>query len=447
MNAKSMKRRQFLKTSIGTALATGTVSLIPGKVLGANERVVVGVMGVNGRGDALAKWFAEREDVELAYLADCDSRLLKSRGASIERICGKRPQLVQDFRRMLDDKDVDAIVNATPDHWHALGTILACQAGKDVYVEKPASHSIWEGRKMIEAARKYNRVVQLGTQSRSGEYCRKAIEYIRSKDFGSVHFARVLNSKPRSTIGRRPDKKTPKGVDYDMWLGPAKMRPFNENHFHYAWHWFWEYSGGDIINDGVHQIDIARWLIDRKYPKSVSSAGGIHFFQDDQETPDTHTVNWEYDGLTMAFEQTLWTPYMKKTPYKMRDTDNLPNWPFSGTRIEIYGSKQQMFLSRHGGGWEAFDADGKSAFIQHGRFTNAEHIEDFIDCVRTRKRPVADIEEGHLSTLLCHYGNIAYRTGRRLHIDPTTEGFVDDAEANSYVKRTYREPYVVPEAV
>ena len=448
MGAKPINRRRFLKTSVGTAIVAGTAPFVWGRsVLGANEKVVVGVMGIRGRGNELAKWFAERDDVDVAYLADVDTRLFKGRVDAIERISGKRPKLVQDFRRMLDDKDVDAIVIATPDHWHALGTVLACRARKDVYVEKPTSHSIWESRKMVEAARKYDRIVQVGTQNRSAEYCMKAFEYIRSNDFGSVHFVRVLNSKPRSTIGTKPDTEVPQGVDYDMWLGPAKMRPFNGNHFHYSWHWFWEYSGGDIVNDGVHQIDIARWLIGRTYPTSVSAGGGIHFFEDDQETPDTHVVYWEFDRLTMMFEQTLWTPYMQKTPFKMRDADNLPNWPFSGTRIEVYGSKQQMYLGRHGGGWEVFDANGRSVAVQPGRFRNREHIQNFIECVRSRKRPNADIEEVHLSTLLCHYGNIAYRTGRALHIDPKTEGFVDDPEANSLVKRTYREPYVIPNVV
>lgn len=448
MGVESMNRRRFLKSSLGAAVVAGTAGSISGRsVLGANEKIVVGVMGIKGRGGELAGWFAARDDVDVAYLADVDSRLFRARAKKIEDISGKEPKVVQDFHRMLDDKDVDAIVIATPDHWHALGTILACQAGKDVYVEKPTCHSIWEGRKMIEAARNHNRIVQVGTQNRSAEYCIKALEYIRSDDFGSVHFVRVLNSKPRNTIGKRRDKAVPQGVDYDMWLGPAKKRPFNENHFHYSWHWFWEYSGGDIVNDGVHQIDIARWLIGRKYPNSVSSAGGMHFFQDDQETPDTHLVNWEFDRLTMVFEQTLWTPYMKKTPFEMRDTDNLPNWPFSGTRIEVYGSKQQMYLGRHGGGWQAYDGDGKSIAIESGRFTNEEHIQNFIECVRSRKRPNADVEEGHLSTLLCHYGNIAYRVGRKLHIDAKTEGFVDDEEANGLVKRTYRAPYVVPEKV
>jgi len=439
-----INRRDFLKYTAAVGAAGVSIN-----ARGANERVVIGVMGCGGRGNFLAQEFAKRNDVEIRRLADPDSRRFERCAKGIEGIKGKRPDCTQDFREMLEDPGLDGIINATPDHWHALGTILACQAGKDVYVEKPTSHSIWESRKMVEAARKYKQVVQVGTQCRSAPYCYKAFDYIRSADFGDVHYVRVLNSKQRGTIGKKPDKPAPEGVDYDMWLGPAPKRPFNENHFHYAWHWFWNYSGGDIINDGIHQIDIARWLIDRKYPKSVTSAGGIHFFNDDQETPDTHTVNWDYDGLTMVFEQTLWTPYMKKTPFEMRDTDNLPDWPFSGTRMEIYGTKQIMFLSRHGGGWQAFDGGGKSVAIQPGRFSpaNTAHIANFIDCIRSRELPNADIEKVHYSTLLSHYGNIAYRTGRRLHIDPGTEGFRDDPEANALVKRSYRSPWVVPEQV
>lgn len=443
----AVNRRDFLKYSTLAAAAGATgVSL---EAHGANERVIIGFMGCGGRGDYLAQLFSKRDDVEIRYVADPDLRRANRMAANLEKVAGQKPVVLQDFRKILEDAEVNAIVSATPDHWHALGTILACQAGKDVYVEKPTSHSIWESRKMVEAARKHQRVVQVGAQSRSGEYCMQAIAYAHSADFGDIHFVRVLNSKERGTIGKLPDKEVPKEVDYDMWLGPAPMRPFNENHFHYSWHWFWAYSGGDIINDGVHQIDIARWLIDKDYPKHVSSAGGIHFFQDDQETPDTHTVNWEYDGLTMVFEQCLWAPYLKKTALEARDNDGLPNWPFNGTRVEIYGTKQFMCLGRHSDGWQVFDADGKSVAGEPAPFStiNTNHIANFIDCIRSRKEPNADIEKLHLSTLLCHYGNIAYRTGRRLHIDAASEGFVGDDGANALVKRAYRAPWIVPEAV
>ena len=441
-------RRDFLKKS-ATAVAAASTATFSINVLGANERVILGSMGIGGRGGFLAEEFAKRDDVELRYLCDVDTSFFEPRSAMVEKITGKKPQCFQDYRRILDDKEIDGVIMATPDHWHALGTITACQAGKDVYVEKPTSHSIWESRKMVEAARKYNRVVQVGAQNRSAEYCQKAYDYIRTPEFGEMHFVRVLNSKERSTIGNIPDGPVPEGVDYDKWLGPAPMRPFNQNHFHYAWHWFWNYSGGDIINDGSHQIDIARWLIGKDYPTEVTSSGGIYFYKDDQETPDTHTVNWQYDDMMMVYEHTLWTPYTKKTTIEIRDQDVVTPWMWNGTRIEIYGSKQFMVFGRHGDGWEVFNADGQSVATTHGGYTaeNRAHFTDFCDCIRTRKMPHGDIEKLHHSTLLCHYGNIAYRTGRRLKIDPKTEGFVDDDGANALVKRTYRDGYVIPDVV
>lgn len=441
-----MNRRDFLRTS-GSALAAATTFAPRRARAQANDRIIVGVMGIRGRGGFLSQEFAKRPDVEIRYLADPDSRLFEQRAKEVEGICGKRPSCVQDFRRMFEDKDVNAVVIATPDHWHALGTVLACQAGKDVYVEKPTSHSIWESRKMVEAARTYGRVVQVGAQCRSNDYFLKAIEHSRSDRFGDIHFVRVLNSKPRKAIESKPDVPVPEGVDYDMWLGPAPLRPFNENHFHSAWNWFWAYSGGDIINDGVHQIDVARWLIGRKLPKTASASGGKYAYIDVQETPDTLAVNWEFDGLMMVLEETQWTPYLNKTPLDVRDTDGVPNWPFNGTRIEIYGSKQLMCLGRHGDGWQVFDGSGNSILAESATFSpsNTAHVANFIDCIRTRARPHADIEELHYSTILCHYGNIAYRVGRKIHVDAATEGILNDAEANALVRREYRTPWVVPE--
>ena len=437
-------RRTFLKGATAAAAASFSINAV-----GANERVVLGVMGIRGRGSFLAPEFAKRGDVELRYLCDIDSRLFDSRSAAVEAVTKKKPECIQDYRQMLDDPEVDGIISATPDHWHALSTITACQAGKDVYVEKPTSHSIWESQKMVEAARNHDRVVQVGAQNRSAEYNYGAFEYIHSEAFGDIHFVRVLNSKHRSPINARPDEALPKGVDYNTWLGPAQSRPFNTLHFHGGWNWLWEYSGGDIINDGIHQIDVARWMIDKKYPNTVNAAGGNWGFDDAQEAPTTMTANWNYDGLTMVYEQTHFAPYMKKTPLPFRDLPDVPNWPFSGTRIEIYGTKQMLQLSRHGGGWEAFDADGKSVKLGPGHFSKANdaHFEDFVDCIRTRKQPNGDIEKLHLSTLLSHYGNIAYRTGKTLRIDHETEGFIDAPDANALVKRTYRDEFSIGEKV
>lgn len=440
-----MKRRKFLAGCLGAGVAS-TFSI---NVLGANERIVTAVMGIHDRGMDLAQELCNRGDVELRYLADPDSSLFEKRAAAVASTTGRRPECVQDFRRVLDDPEVDGLCIATPDHWHALATIMACQAGKDVYVEKPTAHSIWESRKMVEAARKYGRMVQVGTQNRSADYCAMARERVQAAEFGDIHFVRIVNSKQREPIGRKADGPVPEGLDYNLWLGPAPERPFNENHFHYNWHWFWRYSGGDVVNDGIHQIDLARWMVGRDLPKAVSAVGGRHVADDDSETPDTQIINWEFDGLNMTFEQTLWTPYQKKVPLELRDRGDLPDWPFAGTRVEIYGTRQFMYLGRMGGGFQVFNEDGQSIQIQPGQYTpsNVKHMANFLDSIRSRAQPNADIEEGHRSTLLGLYGNIAYRTGRRLHIDAATEGFVDDDEANSYIKRTYREPWVVPDQV
>jgi len=445
---KRISRRRFVAGSLGAATGAAAFGFTRrSRVLSPNERIAVGVMGIRGRGSFLSRQFARRPDVEVLYLCDVDSNLFASRSKAVEQAQGRPPKTVTDFRRILDDPSVDALVVATPDHWHALATVLTCQAGKDVYVEKPASHNVWEGRKMVEAARKYKRVVQLGTQNRSASYVRDAIEYIRSGKLGDVHLVRVLNMKTRGPIPPRSDSPVPKGFDYDRWLGPAPMRPFNTNYVR-RWNWFWDFSGGDIINDGVHQMDIARWIVGRPYPKSVSTTGGIFHFHDAGQTPDTQVVTFEYDGLTLLFELTLWTPYMKKTPMDIRMSDKFPNWPFSSTKIEIYGTKGVMMLGRHGGGWQVFGPDWRGETKEYGREPTAEHIENFIRSIRSRKRPNADIEKGHLSTLLCHLANISYRVGnRKLLFDPAAERFVNDPEADRLLKRTYRKPWVVPEKV
>ncbi|MCA9413402.1 MAG: Gfo/Idh/MocA family oxidoreductase, partial [Candidatus Omnitrophica bacterium] len=299
-----MKRRDFVGSV--SSIATG-VTVLPRSVWSrsASNRIVTAIIGIHDRGMDLAEELAKRRDVEIRYLADPDSNLFSERQKSIEDWSGRKPRCVQDFRRVLDDPEVDAVAIATPDHWHALATIWACQAGKHVYVEKPVAHNIHEGRRMVEAARKYDRIVQVGTQNRSAEYIRIARDKVRSSEFGDIHFVRVVNSKKREPMPKLPDEPTPDGVDYDLWLGPAPNRPFNPNHFHYTWHWFWEYSGGDIVNDGIHQIDLARWLSGKRYPKTITASGGDLYFRDEHETPDTQSVLWEFDDMLMVFEQTL----------------------------------------------------------------------------------------------------------------------------------------------
>jgi predicted dehydrogenase len=445
-------RRTFLKQAGASAAAVLATSARATRSRAAqpNEGIVFGMMGNGGRGTwLLREELLKRPDLRIAWLCDVDRKRLAAAANLVEQLTEHRPQTTDDFRRILDDRSVDVFFNVTPDHWHALPTISACQAGKDVYVEKPASHNIWEGRKMVEAARKYERVVQLGTQTRSGPYTLDAVRFLREGKIGDIHFVRVLNMKNRPPIEPKPDGEAPEGVDYEKWLGPAPLRRFNPNRFHYSWHWFWDYSGGDIINDGVHQIDAARMLIGRDFAHTVSCTGGKLAWHDAQETPDTQIVTWEFgDDLIMTFELTLWTPHMHKTPWDFRDTDGLPDWNFNATQIEIHGTKGLMRFGRHGGGWIAWNPDHEEIARGPGRHPHGPHIDNFLDCVRTRKRPNADIEEGHRSTLLCHLGNISYRCGqRKLRFDPATETFKGDSEANELVKRTYRSPWIIPDQV
>jgi len=434
----------------GFGVAASVYGLSAGsKAAAQSDKLVVGIMGVGGRGTFLTGLFALRPDVEIAYICDVDTRKFQPAVKVVEEKQGKTPKTVVDFRRILEDKNVDAIVSATPDHWHGMATILACQAGKDIYVEKPASHSIWEGRKMVEAARKYNRVVQVGMQNRSNTYGRTARELIQSGKLGGVHLVRVYNMLNRKPVERIPDTAPPKELDWDLWLGPGPLRPYNPKYFQRV---FWDFNGGLITDDGVHHLDLARIVLGVTYPKTVHHAGGRLHFNDLAETPDTTVATYEFDGLTLVFEETLWTPYMQKTPDNVRESlTQFPDWyPFNATKIEIYGSKGMMILGRQGGGWQLYDEGGSkiaSDKQQHSEM-QAAHVENFVSCIRSRNRPNADIEHGHISAALCHMANISFRVGnRKLEFDGSTETFVNDKEANHLLKRSYRDPWVVPEQV
>ena len=444
-----MNRRTFLRTSAAGVAAGAVAPLLATRALGAADKIVVGFMGAGGRGTQVATEITALPGVEIAWVCDADATRAANAATALEQKTGKRPKTTQDFREVLDDKGVHALFNTTPDHWHALPTVLACQAGKDVYVEKPASHNIWEGRQMIKAARKYNRVVQVGLQNRSAPSVAAAVDYIRSGKLGRVHFVRVLNMKPRGALPRRPDAEPPKSLDYDRWLGPAPKRPYNPNRCHGGWYWYWDYSGGDIVCDGVHQMDIARWLIGRTVPKFAVATGGRYLFDDDPDTPDTQAVLYDYGDLTLQFDLALWTPYLKKIPMSIRMSDTeFPDWMFCATRVEVYGEKGLMMMGRHGGGWHVYGPDTKLVDKLKGKFPAVPHYENFFDCVRTRKKPNGDIEEGHLSAVLCHMGNLSLRVGgRRLQYDGGKELFVGDDEANALTKRVGREPYRMPDEV
>ncbi len=450
---KRINRRQFLGGStrglLGAYAATLPLAVKKSvSAASANERIVFGLIGLGGRGVSLMRTFLGRSDVEFAYLCDVDERRRDEVVRALRSRESRTPRRVSDLRQVLEDKDVDAVIVATPDHWHGLATIMACQAGKDVYVEKPPSHNVWEGRKIVEAARRYKRIVQVGTQNRSAPYVHKALEYVHGGNLGKIALCKVFNMKSGGPWRMGGEGKQPEGLDWNRWLGPAPERPYNERIHHGGWHCLWDFSGGDMADDGIHQLDIGRWLIGKDYARSVHCSGGNFAFKDDREVPDTQIVTYDFDGLVMTFELTQWAPYMSKTPGDIRGSDRFPYWPQNSTRVEFYGTKEQMIMGRHGGGWQVLTGDGKPVAQEYGRPGDAPHRDNFIECIRSRKLPTADIEEGHRSAVLVHLANISYRVGgRKLIFDARTETFVDDDQANKLIKREYREPFVIPERV
>ncbi|MCA9410409.1 MAG: Gfo/Idh/MocA family oxidoreductase [Candidatus Omnitrophica bacterium] len=419
-------RRQFIKASGATA-ATVSLSQIAWSE-SKNDQITLAILGLNGRGRYLAAQFSPLDGVEIAAIADPDSRLLNERAMEIEVLSGKKPDTVQDFRTLLDRKDIDAVVVATPDHWHALATIWACEASKDVYVEKPASHNLLEGKMMIEAAKRNNRVVQVGTQRRSAPFLAEAKEYIESGKLGDIGMARVWYMSNRPSIGKKNDSPTPEGVDYDLWLGPAPKSPFNENRFHYEWHWNWDYGTGELGNNGIHGLDMVRALLDIDLPNRVTSGGGLRMYDDDRIAPDIQISTWEYPNLSVVWE------------HRQRGGGTLYGKSFG---VALYGSEE--ILVSGGSDWEVHR--GKEVETHKGNNGMGEHVLNFLDCVRTRKTPNASIEQGHLSTSLCHTGNIAYRLRANLEFDPEKQQFTGNDDANALLGRDYRSPYTPPEGL
>ena len=426
--SSAITRRQLLKssTALAGAAAVGRAGASP------NEKVHVAVMG-SGRGRTLAHHFATLPESELVAVCDVDENEGNQLCARIEKLTGKRPPLVADFRKLLEDKNVDALAVATPDHWHAPATIMACQAGKDVYVEKPCSHNVAEGRLAVTAARKYKRIVQHGTNLRAATHYEEAWALLRKGAIGKVMMVKAINNQYRRRQPIHDDEAVPRGVDYDLWIGPGPKRPFNRNRFHNTWHWTWDFGTGDLGNDGVHQVDLGRWALDLKAPKAVSCSGSkLGSKGDAQQTPDTMVVTWEYDDLLYVFEQRDFTPYRMQG--HRQDNDNI-----------FYGDEGYMMVDRDG--YSIFYKDGVKGPAYYKKWVDSErHYKNFIDCVKSRKSDdlIADIEEGHYSSLLCHLGNAAYRTGRRLEFDPKKETFVNDAQANHMLTREYRKGFELP---
>ncbi len=414
-------RRQFVRSSAALTLTAAAYTRAASR---PNDRVRVAVMGVHGRGKYLLPVFLGQPDVEVTHVIDPDPSVVPAALAAARKKQSAAPKVETDVRRVLEDKSVTALVVSAPDHWHALATVWACQAGKHVYVEKPVSHNLIEGRRMVQAARKHDQVVQAGTQRRSAEHVLAAREFVKSGKLGKVPFARTWIAGNRPSIGKKKDAPVPKGVDYSLWLGPAPQRPFNPNHFHYNWHWFWDYGTGELGNNGIHGLDVARLVLDLDAPSRVTSSGGKFFYDDDQQTPDTQVATFDFPGCTLVWEHRIWA----KT--------GMEGSPFG---IALYGEKGTLVFDAKG--WHV--KDGVEASHKEAGGLMATHVKNFFDCVRDGKRPNADIEEGHKSTRLCHLGNIAFRLGKTLHFDAATET-TGDKEADKLLGREYRAPFTLP---
>ncbi|HOB74289.1 MAG TPA: Gfo/Idh/MocA family oxidoreductase [Phycisphaerae bacterium] len=475
-----LNRRRFLQNS--AAVAGGILFTAParsfGRVLGANDTIRVAVAGINGRGQEHIGALLDMKDVEIACLVDPDKRIWNKSIQRIEQKTGKAPKAVQDIREALEDKNLDAVSIATPNHWHALMTIWACQAGKDVYVEKPCSHNVHEGRIAVEAARRYGRIVQHGTQHRSNPKWAAVAAAVKSGKYGKLLIARGIVYKRRDSIGFKQPTDVPEGLDFNIWLGPAPQQPYHENLVHYNWHWFWDTGNGDIGNQGVHQMDIARWCIGGTLPKSVISMGGRFGYEDQGQTANTQLTIMDFGDAQLIFE----VRGLPSEPYHGQGSGgnvmHLTEGIIAGTSFIPKGKSKPEPIS----GVEVKLGPGKG-----------DHFRNFIEAMRSRRQADlnADIQEGHYSSALCHLANISYRLGeltpwykktktfgenkdayealarmeehlgangvkfdglqyrmgRKLVIDAQTEGIVDDAEAQAMLTRKYREPFVVPEKI
>ncbi|MBI1320458.1 MAG: gfo/Idh/MocA family oxidoreductase [Candidatus Hydrogenedens sp.] len=413
-----LNRRQFLDSAaVGTMAAAAALGARADAPF--DRRVVVGVMGLM-RGKAVAKVFAGQPNVEVRYACDVDRTRAADAAAELEKMTGTAPQAIGDFRTILDDPEVDALVCAAPNHWHAPATIFACQAGKHVYVEKPCCHNPQEGEWMVEAARKHGRVVQVGTQRRSGAGFREAIGLLHAGEIGRVYSARATYAAARGSIGHGTQGEPPAELDYALWQGPAPVRPYVDNHLHYNWHWFWHYGNGELGNNGVHTLDLCRWGLGVDYPVRVTSSGGRYVFDDDQETPDTHTAAFEFEeGKSIVWQGHSCNPYGQDF-------------------VNFYGESGTLTLTS-GGSYTLYDLKNKVVKQVEGTLGEPEHVTNFLAAVRSETPDALNcgVAEAYPSTLLCHLGNIAHRTGRSLRCDAANGHILDDADAMQYWAREY----------
>ncbi len=446
-----MKRREFLgKTVIGSAgVALSASGLMISSCKGANDKVVLAIIGAGGRGlPCIINCCKVNTNVEIKTVCDVNDARMNKGIAEVEKQLGYKPLGVKNMKEVFDDRDIDAVWVSTPDHWHALATIWACQAGKDVYVEKTPSHSIWEGRKMVEAAKRYKQIVQAGFQNRSGAYCASAREYIQSGKLGQVVHVRIYNLYGGSKWEPKPDAEVPAGLDWDAWLGPAPFRKYNPG-AHTGWGAYWDFNVG-TLNDASHQLDLARMVMgDPGHPKSMYGWGGNFIWGSVKEVPEAQSFTFDFEKFTMTCDSGNGTGYMTKTPPDMRmDPNRFPDWRTNADRIEIYGTLGLMFLGRHGGGWQVFGPKEQLVAQGGGIHPDAEHQKNFIECIRSRKQPNANMAQAHLSATLVHLANIAYRSGnKQLLFDTEKESFIDNDVANHFLKATSRESYLIPEKV
>lgn len=430
---RSTNRRQFLEVAAASLVAASTVKRAKPDSVPSGSKLSVGLIGCGGRGKYLAGVFSETSRAEITYLADVDSERLSEAASEYN---AAKP--VADFRQILADPTVNAVIVATPDHWHSPAAIMGCDAGKHVYVEKPCSHNVREGRMLVEAARRNKSIVQHGTQVRSTGMVQQAVKLLRDGIIGDVIASKAWNIQLRRSIGHSNPGDPPQKLDYDSWVGPAAMLPYQENRVHDGWHWWYHFGTGDMGNDGVHDVDYARWGLGiETHPRAINAVGGKYFFDDDQEFPDTQQVTFEYDSddaplgkKMLIYEQRLWST-------------NYPNNVDSGA--EFYGTAGRMFLSRRGKVQILGEHNKRIDMEIPAQSQDAEsHVANFIDCVQAGKPPNGEIEIGHLTTTLCHLGNLATRVQRTLQFDPASESILDDQEANDLLGREYRDHWGTP---
>lgn len=415
-----------------------------------NEKVVLGLIGAGARGSkVMLDMYNNNQNLEVKYVCDVDSKRGGHVINELEKLQGFAPIYVGDMRRVFEDKDVDAVVIAAPEHWHALATIWACQAGKEVFVEKVVSMNILEGQKMIEATRKYNRIVECGTQNRSGDYSFSARKFIADGKLGKVVHVKTFCMLPGAkALNLKPTEPVPEGLDWDMWLGPAPAEPYTVSRHKAAYDW-WAYSPGLQMAMTAHIVDVTRMILsDPGHPNAVYCSGGRILYDDGRDIPDIQVSTFEYDDFTMSCENSVFGNYMSKSQPDVRFGDKFPNWNLSSTRIEIYGTEGVMYFGIMGGGWQVFGSDGALIEQATGYFPDDAHVRDFIECIRTGKKPNAPIEQGHRSSCLLHLANISYRVGeKKLLFDPIKEQFTNSSLANGLARGNYRAPYNLPDIV